>query len=105
MAALAEVTELEAKIKEQAATVVAAKKGGDKDVIKAEVTKLLEMKKAMTALDPEHPQALKDKKKKKKKDKGGADGKKGPSARELAKMERLKKREAAQAKAKVGYWE
>jgi hypothetical protein len=67
---MATIEELEVQVKAQGEIVKAAK-AADKasDETKAAVAKLLEIKKAITALDPTHPQAIKKKEKKKKKKK------------------------------------
>ena len=65
---MATIEELEEQVKAQGEVVKAAK-AADKtsDETKAAIAKLLEIKKAITALNPDHPQAIKKKEKKKKK--------------------------------------
>ena len=67
---MATIEELEQQVKAQGEVVKAAK-AADKnsDETKAAVAKLLEIKRAITAINPDHPQAIKKKEKKKKKKK------------------------------------
>ena len=80
--------------------LIAAKKADKASDESKQLTQaLLGLKKAITAIAPEHPDAIKKKEKKKKK-KGG-DAKQGPTKKELRMMERERKmKEAAAAKAK-----
>ena len=62
------VPELEQQISAQGLKVKELKTSkADADTIKAEVAVLLKLKQEITALDPNHPQAIVDKKKKKEK--------------------------------------
>ena len=73
------VPELEKQIGAQGLKVKELKTSkADADTIKAEVAVLLKLKQEITALDPNHPQAIVDKKKKKEK----AKAPQGPSKKE-----------------------
>jgi aspartyl-tRNA synthetase len=85
---MADVEALAAKIDAQGKVVVGLKKAkGDAAEVKAEVDKLLTLKKELTAIAPDHKLAIQDKKKKK--DKKAAEPA-GPSKKELRKLEREK---------------
>ena len=97
---MATIEELEEQVKAQGEVVKAAK-AADKtsDETKAAIAKLLEIKKAITALNPDHPQAIKKKEKKKKKKKSG--DKPALTKKQLRMIEREKKlKAAAEEKAK-----
>ena len=91
------VPELEKQISEQGLKVKELKTNkADPDTIKAEVAVLLKLKQEITALDPNHPQAIVDKKKKKEK----AKAPQGPSKKELRILAKQKKAAEDAAKAK-----
>ena len=91
------VPELEQQISAQGLKVKELKTSkADADTIKAEVAVLLKLKQEITALDPNHPQAIVDKKKKKEK----AKAPQGPSKKELRILAKQKKAAEDAAKAK-----
>jgi len=97
---MASVSELEASIGAQGEvvrTLKSAKASGDE--IKAAVAALMDLKKAITALDPAHALAIVDKKKGKDKKAAAAPKEKaqGPSKKELRMAERAKKAETEAA--------
>lgn len=94
-AAMAKVTEAGDAVRDAKAA------GAGKDEVMALVTALNEAKAVATGLGAVFEQPKKSKSKKSKKDKGETGDKKGPSAKELRKLERERKmKEAAEAKAK-----
>ena len=98
---MASLAELEAQLAEVKPKLIEAKKvDKNSDEAKAFTMQLLDLKKAITAIDPNHPDANKAKKDKKKK--AAAGGPKPLSKKELRMIEREKKmKEEAEKKAKV----
>ena len=91
------VPELEQQISAQGLKVKELKTSkSDPAIIKEEVAVLLKLKQEITALDPNHPQAIVDKKKKKEK----AKAPQGPSKKELRILAKQKKAAEDAAKAK-----
>ena len=95
---MASIAELEALLAELKPKLIAAKKVDKASEESKQLTQeLLGLKKAITEIAPEHPDAIKKKEKKKK----GGDAKQGPTKKELRMMEREKKmKELAASKAK-----
>mmetsp|Transcript_7990 Transcript_7990/g.12163 ORF Transcript_7990/g.12163 Transcript_7990/m.12163 type:complete len:600 (-) Transcript_7990:107-1906(-) len=98
---MSSVDELVPLIKAQGEKVKGLKEAkGDAGAIQEEVAKLLDYKKKLTAIAPEHELAIVDKKKKKKSnEKRSVPSEQGPSKKELRMQERAKK--AAEEEAKV----
>ena len=99
---MATIEELEEQVKAQGEIVKAAK-AADKnsDETKAAVAKLLEIKRAITAINPDHPQAIKKKEKKKKKKKSSNGEAPALTKKQLRMIEREKKLKlAAEEKAR-----
>eukprot|EP00947_MAST-08B_sp_MAST-8B-sp1_P002162 g2162.t1 len=95
---MSSLDELVAAHTEQGNKVKAAKEAGDKAVVGAEVAKLMEIKKQITALAPDHAMAIKEKKKKDKKKKDEKPGEKKLTKKELRMLERQKKQKEEEAK-------
>lgn len=96
---MATLDELVVSINAQGAKVKEVKTSGSKEEIASEVAKLVELKQQLTAIDPAHELALKDKKKKPKKDEPKKD--EGPSKNEAKKAAK----KAAKAEKKASHKE
>ena len=99
---MATIEELEQQVKAQGEIVKAAKTADkNSDETKAAVAKLLEIKRAITAINPDHPQAIKKKEKKKKKKKASNGEAPALTKKQLRMIEREKKlKQAAEEKAR-----